>query len=126
MAVQLYNTLTRVKEPFVPLDPPRVGIYTCGPTVYDYQHIGNMRTYLFEDVLVRVLLYNGYEVTRVLNITDVGHLTSDADAGEDKMEVGARRSGKSPAEIARYYTEVYFDDFQRLNCLPPTIVAPAT
>ncbi len=126
MAVQLYNTMSRTKEPFAPLDPPHVGIYTCGPTVYNYQHIGNMRTYIFEDVLVRVLTYNGYDVKRVLNITDVGHLTSDADEGEDKMEVGARRTGKTPAEIARFYTDVFFDDFKALNCLQPTIVAPAT
>jgi cysteinyl-tRNA synthetase len=126
MAVQLYNTMSRTKEPFAPLDPPHVGIYTCGPTVYNYQHIGNMRTYIFEDVLVRVLAYNGYDVKRVLNITDVGHLTSDADEGEDKMEVGARRTGKTPAEIARFYTDVFFEDFKALNCLQPTVVAPAT
>src|SRR5436190_23278377 len=108
MTVYLYNTLTRSKDPFDPLAPPAVGLYTCGPTVYDYQHIGNMRTYIFEDVLKRVLTYNGYQVTHVLNITDVGHLTSDADEGEDKMAVGALRSGKSPAEIARFFTDVYF------------------
>src|SRR5438552_1271892 len=124
--VYLYNTLTRNKDRFVPLHPPHVGLYTCGPTVYTYQHIGNMRTYIFEDVLVRVLQYNGYDVKRVLNITDVGHLTSDADEGEDKMAVGARKTGKTPAEIARFFTDVYFEDFKNLNCLPPTVVAPAT
>ncbi|MGI8588516.1 MAG: cysteine--tRNA ligase [Chloroflexia bacterium] len=126
MPVQLYNTMSRSKETFAPPDAPHVGLYTCGPTVYDFQHIGNMRTYLFEDILKRVLLYNGYDVTHVMNITDVGHLTSDADEGEDKMEVGAGRTGKSPAEIARYYTEVFFGDFDSLNCLRPTIICPAT
>src|SRR5579859_787157 len=126
MVVYLYNTLTRLKEPFAPADPSHVGMYTCGPTVYNYQHIGNMRTYLFEDVLKRVLIYNGYQVTHVLNITDVGHLTSDADEGEDKMAVGAQRTGKSPAEIAHYYTEVFLRDFDRLNCLRPTVLSPAT
>ncbi len=126
MVVQLYNTLTRTKAPFVAIDPPRVGIYTCGPTVYDYQHIGNMRTYIFEDVLVRVLQYNNFDVTRVINITDVGHLTSDADMGEDKMAVGARRAGKTPAEIARFFTDAFFQHYRALNCLPPTIVSPAT
>ncbi len=126
MVVYLYNTLTRSKEAFIPPDAPQVGMYTCGPTVYDYQHIGNMRTYLFEDVLKRVLTYNGYAVTHVLNITDVGHLTSDADEGEDKMAVGALRTGKTPAEIARFFTEVYFSDFAALNCLLPSVVCPAT
>lgn len=126
MTVYLYNTLTRSKDPFDPLAPPAVGLYTCGPTVYDYQHIGNMRTYIFEDVLKRVLTYNGYQVTHVLNITDVGHLTSDADEGEDKMAVGAQRSGKSPAEIARFFTDAYFQDYEALNCQLPTVVCPAT
>src|SRR5438105_11120921 len=126
LVLQLYNTLSRSKEAFVPLDPPKAGMYTCGPTVYNYLHIGNMRTYIFEDVLRRVLQYNGYQVRHVLNITDVGHLTSDADEGEDKMTVGAQRSGKSPAEIARFFTDVYFQDFEALNCQLPTIVCPAT
>ena len=126
MVVSLYNTLTRSKEPFAPPDAPNVGLYTCGPTVYDYPTIGNMRTYLFEDVVKRVLTYNGFQVTHVLNITDVGHLTSDADEGEDKMAVGALRTGQTPAEIARFFTTVFFSDFAALNCLPPTIVCPAT
>jgi cysteinyl-tRNA synthetase len=126
MALYLYNTMTRSKEAFAPPDAPRVGMYTCGPTVYNYQHIGNMRMYMFEDVLKRTLLFNGYDVTHVLNITDVGHLTSDADEGEDKMELGAQRTGQSPAEIARFYTDSFLNDWDRLNCLRPTVIAPAT
>src|SRR6476661_8070505 len=126
MALYLYNTMTRSKEAFAPPDAPRVGMYTCGPTVYNYQHIGNMRMYMFEDVLKRTLLLNGYDVTHVLNITDVGHLTSDADEGEDKMELGAQRTGKTPAEIARFYTDAFLQDWDRLNCLRPTVISPAT
>src|SRR5918999_824685 len=103
MDFYVYNTLTRTKEKFEPMTPGRVGLYTCGPTVYNYAHIGNMRTFLFEDLLVRMLRFNGYDVTHVMNITDVGHMTSDADAGEDKMETAARREGKNPYEIARFY-----------------------
>ena len=93
MALTLYNTLTRKKETFIPLNECAAGIYTCGPTVYNYAHIGNLRSYVFADVLRRALEYNGYEVTHVINVTDVGHLTDDADEGEDKMEKGARREG---------------------------------
>ncbi len=100
--LHLYDNFTRTLRPFAPLHPGgEVGLYTCGPTVYDYQHIGNFRTFLFEDVLKRVLEWNGYRVRHVMNITDVGHLTSDADTGEDKMEKGARRTGKTAWEIAR-------------------------
>jgi cysteinyl-tRNA synthetase len=126
MALTLYNTLTRRKDPFVPLHPPQVGVYTCGPTVYSYQHIGNLRTYVFEDILVRMLRYDGYNVKRVMNITDVGHLVSDADEGEDRMAKAARLEQKDPLEIAAFYTRVFFEDFDRLNCLRPDVVAPAT
>lgn len=122
----LYDTYTRSLREFQPLNPPEVGIYTCGPTVYDYAHIGNLRTYIFEDILKRVLLFNGYTVKHVMNITDVGHLTSDADTGEDKMEAGARRTGKSAWEIAEYYTEEFRKDLKRLNILEPTIWCRAT
>ncbi len=110
----LYDNYTRTLRPFAPLAPGgEVGLYTCGPTVYDYQHIGNFRTFLFEDVLKRVLEWNGYRVRHVMNITDVGHLTSDADTGEDKMEKGARRTGKSAWEIAQLYTEAFLADMKR-------------
>src|SRR5512133_911775 len=98
MALQLFDTYTRTQRVFEPLHPPEVGLYTCGPTVYDFAHIGNLRTYLFEDVLRRTLAFNGYQVKHVMNITDVGHLTSDADTGKEKMEEGARRIGKSAWE----------------------------
>jgi cysteinyl-tRNA synthetase len=126
MALTLYNTLTRRKDPFVPLTPPHVGVYTCGPTVYSYQHIGNMRMYGFEDILVRVLRYDGYDVTRVMNITDVGHLVSVADEGEDRMEKAARLEQKDPLEIAAFYTRAYFEDYDRLNYIRPDILCPAT
>jgi len=126
MALQLYNTLGRKKEEFVPLKPGEAGVYTCGPTVYHYAHIGNMRTYIVEDTLVRALKFFGFSVKRVMNITDVGHLTSDADTGEDKMEVGARREGKSAWDIAKFYTEAFFRDYKDLNCLMPDILCPAT
>ena len=103
-----------------------VGLYTCGPTVYDYQHIGNYRTFLFEDVLKRVLEWNGYRVSHVMNITDVGHLTSDADTGEDKMEKGARRTGKTAWEIAELYTEAFIADLKLLNIEVPTMLCRAT
>lgn len=126
MTLTLYNSLTRRKEEFKPIRNNTVGLYTCGPTVYNYAHIGNLRTYVFEDVLRRVLLHNGYEVTHVMNITDVGHLTSDADTGEDKMEKGARREGKSAWEIAKFYTEAFKNDLFKLGCIPPTIWCKAT
>lgn len=122
----LYNSLTRQKEEFVPLEPGKVRVYTCGPTVYNYAHIGNLRSYVFADVLRRALEYAGFEVTQVMNVTDVGHLTSDDDFGEDKMEAGARREGKSIWDLARFYEGEFFKDTERLNILPPTIVARAT
>ena len=112
----LYDNYTRTLRPFAPLKPNApVGLYTCGPTVYDYQHIGNFRTFLFEDVLKRVLRWNGYDVRHVMNVTDVGHLTSDADTGEDKMEKGARRTGKSAWEIAQLYTDDFLENLTRLQ-----------
>ncbi|HEY8280466.1 MAG TPA: cysteine--tRNA ligase [Bdellovibrionota bacterium] len=124
--VLLFNTRTRKKEKFVPLRGEDAGLYTCGPTVYHYAHIGNLRTYVFEDLLVRTLQRAGYKLTHVMNITDVGHLVSDGDDGEDKMEVGARRAGKTIWEIADYYTKVFFDDLTKLNCRKPQIVPKAT
>jgi len=126
MTLRLYDTYTRSIRDFQPLHPPIVGLYTCGPTVYDYAHIGNLRTYIFEDLLRRVLLFNGFEVKHVMNITDVGHLTSDADSGEDKMEKGSRRTGKSAWEIADFYAEAFREDLRRLNTLDPTIWCKAT
>jgi cysteinyl-tRNA synthetase len=123
----LYDNFTRSLRAFAPLAPDgAVGLYTCGPTVYDYQHIGNYRTFLFEDVLKRVLSWNGYRVRHVMNVTDVGHLTSDADTGEDKMEKGARRTGKSAWEIAALYTRAFEDDLAALNILPPDVLCRAT
>src|SRR5215471_6996602 len=114
--VRLYSTLTRRKEEFQPLEPGQDRIYTCGPTVYRYAHVGNLRTYLFADVLCRVLEYLGYEVTQVMNITDVGHLTDDTfDRGEDKMLVSARLENKSAADIADFYTRAFLDDARRVN-----------
>src|SRR5438105_7808847 len=107
MELRLFNTLTRKKDTFAALNPPDVGLYTCGPTVYNYQHVGNYRTYIFEDILKRSLTRAGFQVKHVMNITDVGHLTSDSDTGEDKLEVGAKREGKSAWDIAKYYTEAF-------------------
>jgi cysteinyl-tRNA synthetase len=126
MTLHLYDTYSRNLREFTPLQPPVVGLYTCGPTVYDYAHIGNLRTYVFEDTLRRVLEFNGYQVKHVANITDVGHLTSDADLGEDKMEAGSRRTGKSAWEIAELYTQAFKDDLRQLNVLEPTIWCRAT
>ncbi len=126
MELFLYNSLTRSKERFQPLTPGQVGLYTCGPTVYNYAHIGNLRTYLFEDVLKRALAYNGYTVKHVMNITDVGHLTGDRDMGRDKLEEGARREGKTAWEIAAYYTAAFRQDMERLNILEPSIWCKAT
>ena len=125
--LRLYDNFTRSLREFVPLSPDAaVGLYTCGPTVYDYQHIGNYRTFLFEDTLKRVLRWNGYRVRHVMNITDVGHLTSDADTGEDKMEKGARRTGRSAWEIAARYTQAFQDDIATLNIAPPDVLPRAT
>lgn len=126
MELQLFDTYTRTVRPFEPLHPPEVGLYTCGPTVYDYAHIGNLRTYIFEDILKRVLEYNGYRVRHVMNITDVGHLTSDADTGEDKMEKGSRRTGKTAWDIAAEYTRAFQSDLKHLNIEDPTIWCRAT
>src|SRR5437868_9471964 len=119
MDIKLFNTLGREKQVFKPIIPGKVGMYTFGPTVYDYQHIGNFRTFLFEDFLKRVLLYNGYDVNQIMNITDVGHLVSDEDEGEDKMEKGAAREGKPVQEIANYFTKVFMEDAKLLNIIPP-------
>lgn len=124
--LKLYNTLSRNLEEFTPLHPKAVGLYTCGPTVYNFAHIGNLRTYVFEDILRRVLEFNGYAVTQVMNITDVGHLTDDADSGEDKMEKGARREGKSAWEVAAFYTEAFLADTKALHILKATIICKAT
>ena len=122
----LYNSASRKKEEFVPNHPDIVKMYTCGPTVYHYAHIGNLRSYIMEDVLEKYLRYVGYPVKRVMNITDVGHLTSDADEGEDKMLKGARREHKSVMEIAQFYTDAFFDDCRKLNIKRPDVVEPAT
>ena len=124
--LNLYNTLSRKKEEFEPIDGKKVTMYSCGPTVYSYAHIGNMRTYIFMDLLRRVLKYDGYKIKGVMNITDVGHLQSDADEGEDKMEKAAKKEKKTPWEIADYYTKVFFDDLNKLNIGKPEIIAKAT
>jgi len=132
MELHLYDTYTRSLRKFEPLQQARfgqlteVGLYACGPTVYDYAHIGNLRTYVFEDLLRRVLVWNGYQVRHIVNITDVGHLTSDADTGEDKMEKGAQRTGKTAWEIAEFYAQAFQKDLEALNILPPTVWCRAT
>ena len=124
--LELYNTLSRKKEAFKPLFKDYTGLYTCGPTGYDYAHIGNLRTYLFEDILKRVLRYNGFKVKHVMNITDVGHLTGDRDMGEDKLEKGAAREGKSAWDIAEFYTKAFQKDLKALNILDPDVWCKAT
>lgn len=124
--LRLYNTLTKKKEEFKPLNPPVVTYYSCGPTVYDYAHIGHARTYVFADILQRALEFNGYKVKRAMNITDVGHLTSDADSGEDKMEEGAKREKKSVWEIAEFYTDDFMVMLNKLNIKKPEIICRAT
>ncbi len=126
MVLKFYNTLTKKKEIFKPLNPPKVGVYGCGPTVYWYQHIGNLYRYVFEDYLIRVLKYNGYKVTHVINVTDVGHLTSDADEGEDKIEKSAKKEHKTAKEIADYYFKVFRDDLKKLNFTEPDYWPRAT
>ncbi len=126
MDIQIYNTMTRRKDLFAPIEPGVVRMYNCGPTVYDRAHIGNMRTYIMADLLRRTFEYLGYRVRQVMNITDVGHLTSDADEGEDRMLVGARRSGRSPWEIAERFTELFFRDEAALHILRPHVVCRAT
>lgn len=124
--MQLYNTLTQKKEDFVPHEAGKVKMYTCGPTVYHFAHIGNLRTYIMEDVLEKTLRYLGYDVQRAMNITDVGHLSSDADTGEDKMLSGARREHKTVMQIAKFYTDAFFADCEKLGVKRPEIVVPAT
>ena len=122
----LYNSATRRKDEFVPHTEGKVNMYTCGPTVYHFAHIGNLRTYIMEDVLEKYLRYAGYAVNRVMNITDVGHLSSDADTGEDKMLKGAKREKKTVMEIAKFYTDAFFSDCEKLNIKKPDVIEPAT
>ncbi len=122
----LYNSATHKREEFYTNVPGKVNLYTCGPTVYHYAHIGNLRSYIMEDVLEKALRYEGYDVKRVMNITDVGHLTSDGDTGEDKMLKGAQREHKSVMEIAKFYTDAFFEDCRKLNIKRPDVVEPAT
>ncbi|AIS58328.1 cysteine--tRNA ligase [Vibrio coralliilyticus] len=122
----LFNTMDRQLMPFTPIYPDKVGVYACGPTVYDYAHAGNLRTYMFVDVLKRVLVLNGFDVNHVMNITDVGHLVSDGDTGEDKMEKGARKQNKTAWEIATYFEEAFFADLKKLNISYPSIICRAT
>jgi len=124
--MKLYNSATHMKEEFVPNDPNLVKMYTCGPTVYHYAHIGNLRSYIMEDILEKFLRYSGYNVKRVMNITDVGHLSSDADTGEDKMLKGAKRENKTVMDIAKFYTDAFFADCEKLNIKRPDVVEPAT
>lgn len=124
--IQIFNTLTRKVEPFIPNEDGKVSMYTCGPTVYHFAHIGNLRSYIMEDVLEKTLRYAGYDVKRVMNITDVGHLSSDADTGEDKMLKGAKREHKTVMEIAQFYTDAFFADCEKLNIKRPDVVEPAT
>jgi len=124
--MKLYNSATHLKEDFIPHEPGKVSMYTCGPTVYHFAHIGNLRSYIMEDVLEKSLRWLGYDVKRVMNITDVGHLSSDADTGEDKMLKGAKRENKTVMEIAKFYTDAFFDDCRKLNIKYPDVVEPAT
>ncbi len=124
--MQLYNSLSHKKEEFQTHEPGKVSMYTCGPTVYHFAHIGNLRSYIMEDVLEKALRWEGYEVKRVMNITDVGHLSSDADTGEDKMVKGAQREHKSVMDIAKFYTDAFFADCEKLNIKYPDVVQPAT
>ena len=124
--MQIYNSLTRKKEELIPNEPGKIRMYTCGPTVYHYAHIGNLRSYIMEDILDKYLRYAGLEVTRVMNITDVGHLTGDGDDGEDKMLKGAQREKKTVMQIAEYYTDAFFADCNKLNIKRPEYVQPAT
>ena len=122
----LYNSASRTREEFVPREEGKVTMYTCGPTVYHFAHIGNLRTYTMEDVLEKYLRYIGNDVKRVMNITDVGHLSSDGDTGEDKMLKGAKREHKTVLEIAKYYTDAFFADCDKLHIKRPDVIEPAT
>ena len=124
--MKIYNTLSKKVEEFIPYEEKKVKMYTCGPTVYHYAHIGNLRTYIFEDIFEKTLKYLGYDVKRVMNITDVGHLSSDADTGEDKMLKGAEREHKTVYEIADFYTKAFFNDTEKLNIKKPEIVEKAS
>ncbi len=124
--MQLYNSLSHKKEDFKTNEPGKVNMYTCGPTVYHFAHIGNLRSYIMEDILEKYLRYSGYDVKRVMNITDVGHLSSDADTGEDKMVKGAKRENKTVMDIAKFYTDAFFKDCEKLNIKKPDVVEPAT
>ena len=124
--LKIYNTLTRKKEIFKPIRKKQVGLYTCGPTVYWYQHIGNLRSYLVADILKRVLIYNNLKVKQIMNVTDVGHLTSDADEGEDKIEKAAKKERKTVKEITNYYWNIFKQDFKKLNITEPNIWSKAT
>ena len=126
MSLKIYNTLTRKKEEFKSIDKNEVKMYSCGPTVYNFAHIGNLRAYLFMDNLRRVLKYNGYKLTHAMNITDVGHLVSDADEGEDKMLKASKRENKDPFEIADNYTQAFLEDMEKLNIDMPEIICRAT
>ncbi len=126
MELNFYNTLSKEKEKFIPIEENKVRMYSCGPTVYSYAHIGNFRTYIFVDTLRRVIKYNGFELKHVMNITDVGHLESDADEGEDKMEKAARKENRDPYEIAKFYTDAFLKDMDRLNIQRPEIITKAT
>ena len=124
--MQLYNSLSHKKEEFIPREAGKVSMYTCGPTVYHYAHIGNLRSYIMEDILEKYLRFTGLDVKRVMNITDVGHLTSDGDTGDDKMLKGAKREHKTVMEIAKFYTDAFFADCAKLNIKTPDVVEPAT
>ena len=126
MKIYFYNTLTRKKDEFIPIDEKEIRMYSCGPTVYYFAHIGNLRAYLFMDTLRRTLKYNGYKLKHVMNITDVGHLVSDADEGEDKMMKAAQRENKDPFEIANFYMTAFLKDIDILNIDRPEIIARAT
>ena len=123
---KFYNTLTRNIDTVIPNVEGKIAMYTCGPTVYHFAHIGNLRSYIMEDVLEKSLRFVGYDVKRVMNITDVGHLSSDADTGEDKMLKGAKRENKTVMEIAQFYTDAFFSDCEKLNIKRPDVVEPAT
>ncbi len=124
--LKIFNTLSRKVEEFVPFHPPKVGMYTCGPTVYDYTHIGHLRKYIGDDILRRVLVTNGYDVQHVQNVTDVGHLTSDADEGDDKLEKGAKEKGQTVWEVAKFFTDYFYKSLDQVNVLRPHVVCRAT